>query len=68
MSNEAIIAEFRENASRASYHHADDSGKEWGLAKPYESRCQEIYDAAGDDLKAELKVIKGKYLISLKTA
>ena len=61
-----LIQEFKDAASRASFHHADDSGKEWGLAKPYEQRCQEIYDAADEALKARLMAIKGKYLISIR--
>ena len=62
-----LIEEFRDAAGHASFHHADDSGKEWGLAKPYEQRCQEIYDAADEALKSRLMAIKGNYLISIRT-
>lgn len=64
--DEAEVIEFREQASRASYHHADDSGREWSMAKPYQRRCQEIYDAASDDLKEHLEHVTGDYLISIK--
>lgn len=64
---DGLIQEFKDAAVHASFHHADDSGKEWGLAKPYEQRCQEIYDAADNALKDRLMAIKGNYLISIRT-
>jgi hypothetical protein len=67
MSNSERIAEFEMNAEHASFHHADDSGKEWGLAKPYECRCQEIYDAGDEELRAAIRKIKGRFLISIRT-
>jgi len=68
MTIENAIAEFRDNASKASYHHADDSGREWPQAKPYERRCQEIYDAADAETKAALAQIAKGYLIRLRTS
>lgn len=62
------VIEFRDQATKASYHHADDTCKEWGLAKPYERRCQEIYDSVSGDLKDFLDKIKGGYLITIRTA
>lgn len=59
-----LLAEFKENASNASYHHADDTGREWGEARAYEDRCKEIWNAADDGLKAEIRAIAGSYLIS----
>lgn len=67
MQEDDLIEEFKDAAGHASFHHADDSGKEWDLAKTYEQRCQEIYDAADDDLKARLMAIKGNYLIYIRT-
>jgi hypothetical protein len=61
------VVEFREHAGHASYHHADNSGGEWGLAKPHQQRCQEIYDAAAPVLQAYLAGIKGEYLIRIRT-
>ena len=61
------VAEFREEAGHASYHHADDSGGEWSLAKPHERRCQAIYDAAAPGLKDYLASIKGEYFIRIRT-
>lgn len=65
MTKDELIAEFKENASRASYHHADDSAAEWHLAIPYQNRCREIFAEADDAFKAELREIAGGYLISL---
>jgi hypothetical protein len=60
-----VIA-FRKAAGSASYHYADDSGKEWHLAKPYVAECQRLFDAAEDAVRAYLIRIKGDYMISLK--
>lgn len=66
MTKDELIAEFKTNASKASYHHADDTCAEWDLAKPFENRCREIFAAADDEFKAELRQIAGGYLISLR--
>lgn len=34
--------EFSELLNKASYHHADDSGKEWGTAREYVARAAEV--------------------------
>lgn len=61
------VRAFCKAAGSASYHHADDSGREWHLAKPHQAECQRIYDEGSDKLKARLRQIKGNYLITLKT-
>ncbi len=62
--NEELLVEFRERAASASYHHADDSCREWHLAKPHQARCNEIFEQGDDELKAEIRKIAGEYLIS----
>jgi hypothetical protein len=64
--NATVIA-FRKAAGFASYHHADDSGKEWHLAKPHVAECQRLFDASEGSVMAYLLRIKGEYMISLKT-
>jgi len=63
--NNELLEEFKKNASNASYHHADDSGREWGQARKYEDRCKEIWANADEELKASIReaVKTGGYLI-----
>jgi hypothetical protein len=61
------VLAFVEAANSASYHHADDSAREWHLAKPHERECQRLYDEADEAVKAHLRAIKGRFLISLRT-
>lgn len=60
------IAPFMVAAEKASYHHADDSGREWFMAKPYQAECQRIFDEASTELRDALRSIKGEYLISIR--
>lgn len=60
------VQPFMAAASSASYHNADDSGKEWHLAKPYQAECQRIFDEADEELRAALRSIKGEYMISIR--
>lgn len=64
--NADLLEQFKAAAAAASYHHADDSGREWGKARAYEDRCKEIWNDADDELKAEIRqaVKVGSYLIS----
>lgn len=58
-----LIEEFRRAVSSASYHHADDSTREWGQARVHENRAKEIFAGADDELKAELREIARGNLI-----
>jgi len=41
--NMNIIEEFKKYARNASYHYADDSTKEWSLARKNVGLCRELY-------------------------
>jgi len=50
---ETVLDEFKKKASSASYHYADDSGKEWRLARGCVSICRDMlknYPEYRDDL------------------
>ena len=55
------IDEFKRLCYKASYHFADDSGKEWGLAYKAKSEALEIFDAH-PDLQAEMREIAKWFL------
>jgi hypothetical protein len=66
LERESVVIAFRKAASSASYHYADDSAREWHLAKPYVAECQKLYDDAEEPLKSYLIRIKGDYMIALR--
>jgi hypothetical protein len=68
LEREAVVIAFRKAASSASYHYADDSAREWHLAKSYKEECQKLYDDAEEPLKSYLMRIKGDYMVSLRPA
>jgi hypothetical protein len=41
-SDEDLVAAWHSYASKISYHHADDSGREWGSASALMPRAREI--------------------------
>lgn len=63
---ETIVAEFEAAAKSCSYHHADDTGKEWDKAREYERKCQAMYDAADPELQAILRQIARGHLMTLR--
>lgn len=67
MDREQLIEDFCDNASKASYHFADDSGKEWNLAYKYQQICRDIYRNADDELKELLRslITQNRYLIAI---
>lgn len=60
------IAPFTAAASMASFHYADDTGREWGFARRHERECQRLYDEASPELRAAIEAIKGEYMLTLK--
>ena len=44
-SDDEIVAAWHTSARQISHHHADDSGKEWGLAEAIMPRAREIEQA-----------------------
>lgn len=67
MGREQLIEDFCDNASKASYHFTDDSGKEWNLAYKYQQNCRDIYRNADDELKELLRftITENRFLIAL---
>ena len=51
-----MIEQFKKHARAASYHYADDTGKEWDLAKKEKNIALEIFDN-NPDLQEELREI-----------
>ena len=62
------IEQFKKHCERASYHHADDSGKEWGLGAVQQKKAQDIYDNASGFVRTQIEEAfsKGGYLMRLK--
>lgn len=63
--NDTLI-KFKRHASRASYHYADDSGKEWGLAKQDKDAALELFDA-NPDMQDEMRSMAKSELWSLNS-
>ena len=61
------LERFKELGEKASYHYADDSGKEWSLGNKAKLECLEIYDA-NPDLHNTMRAIAKGFLWSLKFA
>ena len=59
-----IIDQFGKHARAASFHYADDTGQEWGLAKTQEAAALELFDD-NPDLQADMRVICERQLWSL---
>ena len=62
----SIIDQFENECGIASYHFADDSGKEWGKGLEHSRLAQKIYDGASDEAKAIMEAVHKGYLNSLK--
>lgn len=56
---------FEKAGMNASYHYADDSGKEWRLGRDEQSKAEEIF-AANPELQEQMKAIATKFLWSMK--
>jgi hypothetical protein len=54
-----ILNTFNDKGRQASFHYADDSGKEWGHAKRLETDCRRLF-AEHPELQDEMtKIAKG---------
>lgn len=62
--NELILIKFKRHASSASFHYADDSCKEWGLAKQDKNDALKIFDE-NPELQNEMREIAKDELWSL---
>ena len=60
----SVLTEFESLGKSASYHYADDSGKEWGAAKRSE-RAAMILFHDHPELQEEMKEIARGFLWSL---
>lgn len=64
MSNETLD-KFQKLGMDASYHFADDTGKEWGIGFELQREAEAIF-AANPDLHQQMREISKKFLWSLK--
>ena len=53
-----IIEQFKTHAGAASFHYADDSTKEWGLAKKHVRECQRMLEDYPEYRDAFLTIAK----------
>ena len=63
--NDTLI-KFKRHASRASYHYADDSCKEWDLAKQDKDAALKLFDD-NPDMQAEMRGLAKDELWSLSS-
>ncbi len=60
------LEDFKKAGMTASYHFADDTTKEWGLAKKEEAEALRIFDE-NPALQPEMREIAKGFLWSLKS-
>ena len=63
--NEALI-KFKKRARQASFHYADDSCREWGLAKQDKDSALKLFDD-NPELQDEMREIAKDELWSLSS-
>ena len=63
--SDAELEEFKRLGDLASYHYADDSCKEWGLAGAAKNAAMKLYYAATVEQQEQMKVIAKGFLWSL---
>lgn len=56
---EEILKEFENLGMNASYHYADDSGKEWGLGSKYMDKALAMFDDHPECQNRMRKIAKG---------
>ena len=54
------LIKFKRHASRASYHYADDSCKEWDLAKQDKDAALKLFDDNPDMQEEMREMAKGE--------
>jgi hypothetical protein len=59
MTKEEILQEFKEYGDNASFHFADDSGREWQLAYADERKAREMLTLYPDLHEDFVKIAKG---------
>ena len=52
----SILEDFKTAASSASYHYADDSGGEWGIARQKKAECLRLYRKADYETRQDMEV------------
>lgn len=60
----SILEDFKSAGMQASFHYADDSGKEWGRARTLQNEAMQMY-RDNPDLQDEMKTIAKGFLWSL---
>lgn len=64
MNDKEKLEAFDKHGRSASYHYADDTGKEWGTAKIEERKARNLF-ADNPDLQEDMKELATKFLWSL---
>ena len=59
-----ILKQFEKHGNNASYHFADDSTKEWGLAREEEAAALKLFDE-NEELQPAMRKISAGFLWSL---
>jgi hypothetical protein len=67
MTTAEILKEFTDLGMSASFHYADDSGKEWTLANDQKRKAEQLY-IQNPDLRPRMEEIAFGFLWSLDTA
>jgi hypothetical protein len=60
-----IVKQFKDLGFKASYHFADDSGKEWHLGNDLQKQAMDLFFANPDD-QAEMLEISKEFLWSMR--
>lgn len=60
-----VMDDFERLGKKASYHYADDSGKEWGTGNTYRDQALTLFDAHPDLQPAMRKLAATEFLWSL---
>lgn len=58
MNNEAI-EQFKKHGDKASYHYADDSCREWGLADKEKANAIAVFDSNPSEQEEMRRVARG---------
>ncbi len=57
--NSEAIEQFKKHGNQASYHYADDSCREWGLADAEKRKALAVFDANPDEREQMRAVARG---------